>query len=596
MTSKLQEIVAAQILPRVQTPAQYVGGELNSVVKPTREVRGRVCLATPDAYTIGMSNHGLQVLYDLMNRGTDWACERAFAPWPDMEALLREHDVPLYSLESFTPLAEFDVVGFTLQYDLGYSNVLTILDLGRIPLRSEDRTLADPLVIAGGPCAENPEPMADFFDAFVIGDGEESLPAVCEAWLELRASSPDRPTALRELASRFPYLYVPSCYRLEEADGRWIPWSTAEAVSDMIHPAVISSLEESPLPLAPIVPLIRAVQDRVAVEIMRGCPWRCRFCQSTTIKRPLRYRQVETIVEAALAAYHNTGIDEIALLSLSSSDYPKFEELIRRVRDELAPLDVSISVPSLRVNKQWRTLSELLTTERHSSLTLAPEVALDDMRKQIGKPIRNDDLLEGCRTAFHRGFHRVKLYFLCGLPGEREADLNGMIDLAEEIARLGKSIRGRSVKVVVNVSNFVPKPQTPYQWAGMQTRAYFRWAREQLYHRRRLKAVDVKCHDVEASLLEGVMSRGDRRVGRAIEAAWRKGARFDSWNDYLQPELWWDTLAEQDIDLQHLLHEGVEVESPLPWDRVAIRQGRPYLERERDRSRDQLALMQQGVS
>ncbi|MHB8897975.1 MAG: TIGR03960 family B12-binding radical SAM protein [Thermoguttaceae bacterium] len=581
----LKDQVVRRLLPRVQTPGQYLGGELHAIRKDHRTLRGKLCLAFPDTYAIGMSNHGMQVLYAAVNRRDDWACERAYAPWPDMEALLRAENLPLYSLETFTPLDQFDVLGFTLQHDLCYSNVLTILDLGRIPLAAEERTLEMPLVIAGGPCVQNPEPMARFIDVFVIGDGEESLPAVCDAWLDLKHSGLSRGEAIRQLAARLPFVYVPACYEPQYVDGGRAGAPVArEPGIGPVRPAVVQDLDVLPLPVRPIVPNIECVHDRIAIEIMRGCPWHCRFCQATTIKRPLRFRTVDTIVEAAVETYRNTGYNEISLLSLSTSDYPRFEELMRRLQAEFRPLGVSIAVPSLRVNEQLETVGELMNTDRHSGLTLAPEVARDEMRRQIGKRITNEDLLAGCRKAFENGFQQVKLYFMCGLPGEQPADLDGIIDLAEDISRLGRSVHGRLVQVVANVSNFVPKPHTPYQWNAMPPREYFREARTRLYDRRRLRTVTIKCHDIDTSLLEGIFCRGDRRLGATIEAAWRAGARFDSWSDQFNKRLWWDTIRAQQVDVDAIIHRPYALNESLPWDPITIRQGRGYLEREQQRA------------
>jgi radical SAM superfamily enzyme YgiQ (UPF0313 family) len=399
---------------------------------------------------------------------------------------------------------------------------------------------------------------------------------------------------LAELAARLPYVYVPRFYRPQyDAEGRAAAVEpTRPDVPKAIQAAVVADLDAMRIPLRPIVPNVECVQDRIAIEIMRGCPGRCRFCQSTTLKRPLRFRKIETIVQAAIEAYAATGFNEISLLSLSTSDYPQLDELIGRLQAEFRPLGVSISVPSLRVNEQWRTVASLLNTDRRSGLTLAPEVARDDMRKQIGKRITNDDLYEGCRNAFAAGFSRVKLYFMCGLPGEREVDLDGIIDMAETIARLGREVRGKPVTVVANVSNFVPKPQTPYQFNAMQGREYFRWAREYLYQRKRLRSVQLKCHDIDSSLLEGVISRGDRRIGAVIEKAWRDGARFDAWSDKIQPELWWQAIAESGIDIDQILHTPYPAAAPLPWDHIQIHQGRPYLEREQAASIKQLTEME----
>jgi radical SAM family uncharacterized protein len=589
--ASLREKIVRRILPQVQTPAQYLGGELNTVVKDPAHVAGRLCLCTPDTYAIGMSNHGLQVLYDTMNRRTDWACERVFGPGRDMESQLRRWGLPLYSLETFTPLNCFDVVGFSLQYELSYTNLLTVLDLGRIPIVAESRQLEDPLIIAGGPCVQNPEPMSRFIDLFVIGDGEETLPAVCNAWLEVRRTSRSRQEALTKMARQLPYVYVPSLYQavVEPTTGLSAVYPRDAELPEVISPAVLADLDGFPLPEAPIVPFVEIVQDRIAMEIMRGCPWRCRFCQSTTIKRPLRYRRVETLVAAAERAYRNTGTGEIALLSLSSSDYPHFEELIRRLREVFCHRNVAISVPSLRVNEQLRVVTQLLSPERHSGLTLAPEVALDEMRVQIGKRIRNEHLIEGCKQAFRSGFDRVKLYFLCGLPGEREADLAGIVELAQEISGLGRTILGRPAAVVANVSNFVPKPHTPYQWHPMQTRDYFTQAHQFLRRRCRKRSVQIKCHPVESSLLEGILTRGDRRMGDAILEAWRRGARFDSWTEQFNPQIWWDVFHDLGLPVEETLHRPWDRNARLPWDHITIRQGRAYLERECDRATQELA-------
>ena len=586
----LKTLFVDRILPLVQTPGQYIGGEWNSVCKDKGGVRGRLCLAFPDAYSIGMSCNGLQVLYDAVNRREDWACERAFTPLSDMQSLLRQHKAPLCSLETFTPLSEFNVLGFTLQYELCCTNVLAMLDLAGIPLAAAERGREHPLVIAGGPCAANPEPMSRFIDLFIVGDGEEALPEACDLWLRLKQSGIDRPAALAEMAARLPYAYVPQCYAPQyDALGRQasvVP--SRPGVPRRIEPAVLDDLEAFPLPARPIVPHVECVQDRITLEIMRGCPWRCRFCQSTTGKRPVRFRQVETIVAAALEAYRNTGYNEVSLLGLSTGDYPHIEELLRRLQETFRPLGVSVSLPSLRVNEQLRALGELLNTDRRDGLTLAPEAARDDMRRQIGKEISNDDLYEGCRRAMENGFSRVKLYFMCGLPGEREADLAGILDMAETISRLGKETAGRWATVVANVSNFVPKAQTPYQWAAMQRREYFYSAHDFLRRRRRSPSVSLRFHDIESSLLEGLLCRGDRRMGEAIELAFRRGAAFDAWNERFQPDIWRTAMADAGIDVERVLHSPWPSDATLPWDHIGIRQGRDYSERERDRAAAQL--------
>jgi radical SAM family uncharacterized protein len=593
----LRDYVTREILPNVQTPAQYLGGEMHSIRKDHRQVRGTICLGFPDTYALGMSHHGLQVLYSLMNT-EDWACERVFTPLPDFEKALRTHQLPLYGLESFTPLHEFDVVGFSLQYEICYTNVLTMLELGDIPLHAGERGPDDPLVIAGGPGAQNPELLAPFIDLFVIGDGEPSLPVVCELWRAMK----DDPTLSRDerlarIAGSVDWAYVPRFYDpIYDDDGTQTGiLRLRDDVPDTIRACVVDDLDAIPLPVRPVIPFVETTHDRIAIEIMRGCPWQCRFCQSTVIKRPLRVRSVETIVNAALETYRNSGYDELSLLSLSSSDYPGFEDLVTRVSEVFTPLGVKISLPSLRITEMLKRIPALLNEGRRGGLTLAPEVARDDMREQIRKPINNQDLYEGAAEAFRRGWRRVKLYFMCGLPGERAADLDGIVEMAETLARIGKEVTGRYAEVTASVSNFVPKPHTPYQWNGMQDRAYLQWAHKYLRSKVRLRSVSVKCHDIETSLLEGILTRGDRRVAPALEEAWRRGARLDAWKEHFAPRLWWETFKDLGIDVAFYSQRTRSLDEVLPWDHILVKKGRPYLAKEQTRSIVQLADMATAV-
>jgi radical SAM family uncharacterized protein len=588
----LQNVVIGRILPSIQTPGQYVGGELNSVVKDHRAARGTVCLAFPDTYALGMSHHGLQVLYSLMN-ASDWACERVFTPLPDFEAALRNHALPLYSLETFTPLNRFDVLGFSLQYEICSTNILTMLDLGGIALLAEDRGPDDTLIIAGGPGAQNPEPLAPFIDLFVIGDGEPSLPVVCDLWKSMSRTGLSRDEKLARIAAGVDWAYVPRFYTpIYRDDGTILEIRRSrDDVPEAIKPCVIRDLDAIPLPAKPIVPFVETTHDRIAIEIMRGCPWMCRFCQSTVIKRPLRHRTVETIVAAALASYQATGYDEISLLSLSTSDYPEFEELVTRMSEVFTPLGVTISLPSLRITEMLKKIPALLAEGKRSGLTLAPEVARDDMREQIRKPINNQDLYDGCAEAFRRGWRKVKLYFMCGLPGERRVDLDGIVEMAQTIARIGKDVTGRYADVTASVSNFVPKPHTPYQWNGMATREYFHWAHRYLRSQVKVRSVTIKAHDIERSMLEGIMTRGDRRVAQAVLLAWQRGARLDAWNEHFNARLWWDTFAELDIDVPFYSHRARPIEEVLPWDHIHIKYGREFLGKEQSRSLAQLESM-----
>lgn len=625
---QLRSSIEHILLPDVQLPGQYIGGELGQIVKPAESVCGRLCFAFPDSYPIGMSNTALLHLYTIMNRKDDWSCERVFCPYPDMETKLRENNLPLYSLETFSPLAVFDVVGFTFQYELCYSNVLTMLDLGRIPLHRWERTEFDPLIIAGGPGVFNPEPMSHFIDAFVIGDGEESLQEICQFWKKLkqeekiadftaesyrsraseisgtfsdsnfiqtfadydpnryRLNEGKRRKMLLAVAREFPWVYVPEFYEVHfDAQGRASrPRPFIDGVPEFISPAIVKRLDDFPPAEMPIVPLVESVQDRVSIEIMRGCPQKCRFCQSSPIKRPLRFRSIDQIVKTATKATAQSGVPDVTLLSLSSSEYPKFEELMNSLRHSL-DCGVSISVPSLRVNHQLSDVMRNLTTERSSGITMAPEAAFDAMRKRIAKKVTNDDLVNGCRAAFENGFYRIKMYFMCGFQNETEKDVDGIIQLCEEIAKLGKEIRGRFPTIVANVSNFVPKPQTPLQWNAMATADYFREAHFRLKRNKRLKSVEVKYHDLKTSLLEGLLTRGDRRVGDVIETAWRNGARFDAWSDYFRNEYWQTAIESTGIDVNLLVHTEYPTESELPWDHITVYCGKEKLLKEFNESK-----------
>ena len=609
MLNTVLQTEVLRLLPRVRTPAQYLGGEVNSIAKDHRQVRGKLCLCFPDAYTIGMSHHGLQVLYTIMNRDPQWACERAFAPWQDWEAVLRKQKLPLYGLETYTPLYQFDVVGFSLQYEVCYTNVLNMLDLGGIPMFNAERMVSDPLVIAGGPGAQNPELLAPFVDLFIIGDGEESLPYVMQKWIELKEQALSdgdnthrrRMEMLAEVVGLVTWAYAPDFYEFDYfPDGTiaTVNRTRADVPAEITSCTIQCDFDSIPLPTKPVISFVETPHDRIAIEIMRGCPHQCRFCQSTTIKRPLRFRSVENIVQAALESYRNTGTNEISLLSLSTSDYPQFEQLVKRMHEVFNPLGVNVSLPSLRINHQLRTLPGLIQGVRKAGLTLAPEVARDDMREQIRKKIKNDDLYEGCREAFKHGWQKVKLYFLCGLPGERPADLDGIIEMAERIAQISKEASGKYKEVVASVSNFVPKPHTPYQWNGMQDREYFRWAGNYLHdgkNRALKEIVKVKQHDIETSLLEGILTRGDRRVSPALHEAWKRGARMDGWKECFNSQLWWKVFADLNIDVPFYSQRQRPMGERLPWDHVNVKKGRAYLEKEQGRSVIQLKVMAEAV-
>ncbi|MBQ9370602.1 MAG: TIGR03960 family B12-binding radical SAM protein [Thermoguttaceae bacterium] len=602
----LRRSVESLLLPDIRLPGQYIGGEVGQIVKPADSVKARLCFCFPDVYSIGMSNVALAVLYDVVNRRADLACERAFCPGTDFEQALRDNRLPLYSLESFTPLNAFDVLGFTLQYELCYTSVLTMLDLARIPIRREERGAELPLIIAGGPASCNPEPMADFIDVFLIGDGEESLQQTLEIWAQLKEQygveralasrngnlninvpDPEKSKALRaemilELVKRVPSAYAPQFYSVEyDANGRALrPRPIRDDVQEYVHSAIVRDLNAFPPPKQPLIPLIESVQDRISVEIMRGCPQKCRFCQSTQLKRPIRTRSVDLIIDTIREASANTGVDEATLLSLSSSEYPKFEDALAKISAALSPCGVSLAVPSLRVNHQLSSVVQELTTERSSSLTVAPEAARDEMRRRIAKRVTNDDLFAGCRAAFEHGFARIKMYFMCGFPNETEEDLVGIVALANDICRLGKEVRGKWAQVVANVSNFVPKPHTPLQWEAMRTREYFTEAHRILRTTKRERSVEVKYHALNVSLLEGLLARGDRRVGRVIETAWRLGARLDPWHEHFRPELWEEAIAQNALNVELIAHTPYSLDAELPWDHVVLYNSKELLKKE----------------
>ncbi|MDR2169217.1 MAG: TIGR03960 family B12-binding radical SAM protein [Planctomycetaceae bacterium] len=560
------------LLSGVMLPGQYIGGEFGSVVKRREEIFGRFCFAFPDVYTIGMSNYGLQLLYSIMNNLAGWSCERVFAPYPDMESALRGAGLPLYSLETFTPLYEFDVVGFSLQYEMSFTNVLTILDLGGIPLHCDERSMLFPLVVAGGPSAANPEPMSDFIDLFMIGDGEELLPLVCGGWFELKSSGLSRREALLEMGRRYggKGVVIPSFYLSASNCGDFCgcPKPTESGLPEVIYPALVEDINCFEPPVRRIVPSVECVHDRVSIEVMRGCPGRCKFCVSTIQKKPLRLRNMDSIVRLAYESVLATGSDEVSLLSLSTSDYPQLDLLLQKLREVLTPLNVSISAPSLRVNSQLGEMMRNMTTERTAGLTVAPEAARDEMRRRIGKPVTNENLFLGCEAAFSNGFNRVKMYFLCGLPGEEWEDIDGIIDLAAEVMRLGKRTTGKQPIVTVNVSNFVPKPHSAWERLGMRSREYFEAVHKRLVSKSRRTGISLKYHSLDTSLLEALICRADRSMGKVIERAWRLGARLDAWTDYFRYDYWQQAINDTGINVEKIVHQNIPDNTELTWEYV----------------------------
>ena len=581
-----------RILPEVTNPAQYVGGEWNSIVKRRGEggVDLTFCLAFPDTYAVGMSHAGMQILYGAINRRPDVAAERAFTPWVDMEKKLREAGLPLVSLETFTPLSEFDIVGFSLQYEMNYTNVLTMLDLGGIPLPASERTMDDPLVIAGGPCALHPEPMADFIDIFFLGDGEEAIHDFLDAFRAARAEGRGATRrdfiagiVTRTMKDGACNLYAPALYEPHYADdGRLLSLAPRVAgAPPLLQAAVVRDLDSAFYPTKPIVPYVETVHDRITLEIMRGCPHRCRFCEASHTRRPARMRSVANIVTLAEQSYKNTGHSEISLVSLSSGDYPHLADLVLRLNGIFDERAVNISLPSLRIDEKLRSLPPLLNTVRKSALTLAPEAATERLRKVIGKRITNEDLFRVIETAREAGWRHVKLYFMIGLPTERDEDVIGIAQLAEQIVMLGRRA-GEGLNVNVSVAPFVPKPHTPFQWQAMESIEELKRKRALLAGHIRSRSIRFKSHRIERSFLEAVMARGDRKLGRVIRRAWETGCRFDGWDERFLLEDWLRAFAEVGLDPAFYAHRAFGPDETLPWQHICAGPTMADLARDRD--------------
>jgi radical SAM family uncharacterized protein len=578
----------APALARVRGPGQYAGGEPNQIVKPRAELR--LALAFPDVYAVGMSHHGLRILYEIANGLEGVAAERVFAPFPDMERELRAAGRRLATLETFTPLSECQVIGFSVCYELAASSILTILDLGGVPLtRFARENTGAPLVIAGGGGCLNPEPLSDFIDAFVIGEAEEALPellAIVRRRLPLRGE--DRRKTLRELAARVEGVYVPELYETGVSPGGEVivAGSLAEEAPLPIRRRLIADLEAAPQVRRPVVPVHETVHERVTLEIMRGCPHGCRFCQAGYATRPLRARTPETLLAAARDCLAASGYDEVGLLSLSSSNHPRFDELLEILDRELAPRGIGLSLPSLRMDQALSGLPARLATVRRSGLTVAPEAGSDRLRAVINKNVGNEDLLAGADEAFRRHWRQIKLYFMIGLPTETEADVLAIAELAHAAARRRGGGRGKGggPAIHVSVGNFVPKPFTAFQWLGAAGREAWKAKQRLLAGRLDRRLAAFHGHDAEVSLLEAAFSRGDRRLGRVILAAWRAGARLDAWSEHFRPGLWRDAFALHGLSPDDLAARTLDGEAPLPWDHIDCGLGKPFFRREWERA------------
>jgi radical SAM family uncharacterized protein len=572
-------------LPRVATPGRYSGGELNSVRKGWDQVEVRLALAFPDIYDLGMSNLGLMILYDLVNQRDNMLAERVFSPWVDMEAIMRQAELPLFSLESRHPVAQFDVLGISLPYEQLYTNTLNLLDLAGIPLLSVDRGSRDPLVIAGGHATLNPEPMADFVDAFLIGDGEEVLLEVLEQIANSKRGTADRLAILQRL-SQIPGVYVPQLYQVsflsDGTIGKVTP--TGPEVPDRILRRIVAQLP--PPVVRPIVPFIRTTHDRAAIEIMRGCTRGCRFCHAGFVTRPVRERPVDEIVRAADLLLTNSGYEDLALLSLSSSDYSQVHELIAALNARFPDRGFGISLPSLRIETASADLMEATGGDggRKSSATFAPEAATDHMRRVINKDIPEAQLLEVTEEIFRRGWRTVKLYFMIGHPRETLDDVRAIAELARSVLMLGRRHHGRRARVNLGISTLIPKPHTPFQWSSLDTVEQINAKLQVLKQGTAGQGLEMKWNAPEETLLEALLGRGDRRLGRVIQRAWELGAKFDSWHEYFDFRHWLAALDEAGLTLDFYIYRTRALDEILPWDHIETGVNKSYLQDELLRS------------
>ena len=577
------------ILMQIEKPARYIGGEVNSVMKDPSEVDIRFAMCFPDVYEIGMSHLGIQILYDMFNRREDTWCERVYSPWTDLDKILHEKNIPLFALESQDPIRDFDFLGITIQFEMCYTNILQILDLGQIPLHASERTEADPIVIGGGPCTYNPEPLADFFDIFYIGEGETVYDELLDAYKVWKNSGKSRKEFL-ETSAQIEGLYVPAFYDPEyNTDGTLKSFTPNNMhAPDTVKKQVVMDVTDTSYPMKPVVPFIKATQDRVVLEIQRGCIRGCRFCQAGMIYRPTRERNVDKLKEYARTMLKTTGHEEISLSSLSSSDYSELKELVTFLIDEFKGKGINISLPSLRIDAFSLDVMSKVQDIRKSSLTFAPEAGSQRMRNVINKGLTEEDILDGAGQAFEGGWTKVKLYFMLGLPTETEEDMREIARLSDRVARryyeIPKDRRNGKCQITASSSFFVPKPFTPFQWASMCTaEEYMRRAeivKDEFHAQLNRKSLKYNWHDAQVTVLEGVMARGDRKIGKVVEEAYRLGCLFDSWTESFHNDLWMQAFENTGIDPAfYNLRERGEDEL-FPWDFIDTGVTRKFLRSE----------------
>lgn len=577
------------MLDQVQKPTRYTGGEMNTQLKAWDSAKLHFAFCFPDTYEVGMSHLGMKILYAAMNQQPDMLCERAFMPWVDMMDLMKQEKVPLFTLESRSPLSAFDVVGFTLQYEMSYSNILAMLELGGIPLLRENRREEDPIVVAGGPCAFNPEPLADFIDAFMVGDGEEQILDLNRVIMQGREEGASRMTILKRLCA-IRGVYVPALYDVKyNADGTIASMKpNCPEAPEKVLKAIIPDLDKAFYPTEIPVPYMEIIHDRIMLEIMRGCTRGCRFCQAGILYRPVRERSLEHLVQMAQQLENATGYEEISLTSLSSGDYTCLAELIRELIRRLDEKHVSISLPSLRLDSVLKDSLEATQKEKKTSLTFAPEAGTQRLRDVINKGVTEEDLMSKVSDAFHGGWSSVKLYFMMGLPTETTEDLDGIADLAKKVVdayfAVPRGERAKGLRVVCSASVFVPKPFTPFQWEPQDTQEMVREKQSHLREKLRIKGVTFNYHESDLSYLEACFARGDRRMGQVLLRAYQKGCMLDGWTELFKYDMWREAFAELGIDPAFYAYRRREKDEIMPWDVIDCGVTKEFLWREKEKA------------
>ena len=579
-----------EILLKISQPARYIGGEVNMVKKDPSKVAVRFAMCFPDVYEIGMSHLGIQILYDMFNRRDDVYCERVYSPWMDLDPIMREQKIPLFAVESQDPIKKFDFLGITIQYEMCYTNILQVLELSQIPLHAEDRTEEDPIVIGGGPCTYNPEPIAPFFDLFYMGEGEVVYFDLIDRYKEIKARGGSRQEFL-EMAAQIPGIYVPAFYDVSYKEDGTIEAMTTNNphAPQTVSKQLVMDMSDTWYPEKPVVPYLRATQDRVVLEIMRGCIRGCRFCQSGMVYRPVRERSLEELKRLARTMLKSTGHEEISLSSLSSSDYTKLEGIVNFLIDEFDGKGVNVSLPSLRIDAFSLDVMSKVQDVKKSSLTFAPEAGSQRLRNVINKGLTEENILNGSAEAFKGGWNRVKLYFMLGLPTETVEDMQGIAELSEKVAEVyydtvPKEQRHGKVQVTASTSFFVPKPFTPFQWAPMCTKEQFLERASIVNHRMKemlnKKSLRYNWHEADVTVLEGVLARGDRKVAAVIEEAYRKGAIYDSWSEYFNNDIWMKAFETCGVDIDFYTTRERSLDEVFPWDFIDAGVTKDFLKRE----------------